>query len=110
LEGSRDVSEGHQTERKCAGYQEFKNKHMLIIILLPNSINSSPRNFERADGMVNNAATIHNAQTAATISHHVGHEERWTWKGFTVTLLSTAAEYADRPTAKWKELTHKVAI
>jgi hypothetical protein len=56
----------------------------------------------RAEGIVNNAATIHNPQIVAPVARHVGCEETQTWRGYTVTLyrwkLSTAIEYAVRMT------------
>ena len=52
--------------------------------------------------MANNAATIHTPQILVPVARHVGFEETERWRGFTVILyrwmLSTAIEYAVRPT------------
>jgi len=52
--------------------------------------------------MGNNAATIHTPQIVETVTRHFDFEKTRTWSGFTVILyrwmLSTATEYADRPT------------
>jgi hypothetical protein len=64
--------------------------------------------------LVNNAATSHTPQTVATITRHVGGEETWTCKEFTVTvyrcMLSTAKEYGDRPTDRRRKIGRKVHI
>jgi hypothetical protein len=68
---------------------------------LRNTIQKCP---DRPEGRANNAATIHASQIAGTEARVVYCEETRTWRGFTVTMyrwmLSTATEYADRPTER----------
>jgi hypothetical protein len=53
---------------------------------------------------VNNAAKIHTPQIVVTVARDVDCEETRTWNKFNVTLfrwmLSTATDYAERPTDK----------
>ena len=73
----------------------------------PKIIDSLHRYIDRVDEMVNNAATIHITQIVATTTHHAACEETRTCKRFTVILyfrmLSTAKDYAERPTDRRRQ-------